>query len=81
MGIRLHVNRLKAIAIEVFKCIHKLNPASLNEVFTVKESNRNLRDPSILFVPRFNRIQWGKKTFSYYGSHLWNILPNELKKM
>ena len=32
-----------------------------------------------LFVPKLNRIQYGKNTFSYYGSHLWNILHNESK--
>ena len=75
----LHLNRIKHIAIEVFKCVHRLNPCSLNNMFVIKETNRYLRDPSILIVPRYNTIQYGKKTFSYYGSHLWNALPNHLK--
>ena len=59
--------------------VHKLNPSFLNEMFTVKESERNLRDSSILILHRFNKIQYDKKTFSYYGAHLWNLLPNEMK--
>ncbi len=23
---------------------------------------------------------YGKNTFKYYGSHLWNLLPNDIKK-
>ena len=45
-------------------------------MFALKESNMNLRDSSILF----NIIQYGKNTFSYYGSHLWNLFSNELKR-
>ena len=76
----LHLGRLRSVAIEVFKCVHKLNPTVLNELFIVKETERTLRDPLILHVPKFNKIQYGKKTFSYYGSHLWNILPNDIKR-
>lgn len=76
----LHLGRLRSIAIEVFKCVHNLNTTVLNDLFTVKETERTLRDPSILLVPRFNKIQYGKKTFSYYGSHLWNLLPNDIKR-
>jgi hypothetical protein len=75
----LHLNRLRSIALDVFKCVNSLNPTFLNQLFTMKESERNLRDPSILYVPRFNKIQYGKKSFSYYGAHLWNLLPNETK--
>ena len=77
--VTLHL-RLRSVAIEVFKCVHKLNPTVLNELFIVKETERTLRDPLILHVPKFNKIQYGKKTFSYYGSHLWNILPNDIKR-
>lgn len=76
----LHLNRLKSIAVEVFKCTQKLNPTFMNEMFTLKECDLNLRDPSRLYIPKFNRIQYGKKTFSYYGSHLWNLLPHEFKR-
>ena len=78
--ISLHLSRLKSIAVEVFKCTQKLNPTFMNDMFTIKESNINLRDPSRLYIPRFDKIQYGKKTFSYYGSHLWNLLPHEIKR-
>jgi len=76
----LYLGRLRSVAIEVFKCVHKLNPTVLNELFIFKETERTLRDRLILHVPKFNKIQFGKNTFSYCGSHLCNILPNDIKR-
>ena len=75
----MHLRRLKCIVIEVFKCIYNMNPAFMNDMFVVKDIPNQLRDPSILVIPRFNKVVYGKKTFSYYGAHLWNLLPNDFK--
>ena len=56
-----------------------MNPAFMNDMFVVKDIPNQLRDPSILVIPRFNKVVYGKKTFSYYGAHLWNLLPNDFK--
>ena len=61
---------LKCIAIEAFKCVHNLNPEFINDIFVVKDMPRELRDPCILVIPRFDKIMYGKRTFSYYGAHL-----------
>lgn len=75
----LHLKRLKSICTEVFKSLNNLNPTFMNEMFVTKETPYNLRDQNILDPPKFKKITYGKNTFSYYGSHLWNHLPNELK--
>ena len=31
-------------------------------------------------LPKFNKIAYGRNSFTYYGSHLWNNLPNEFKQ-
>ena len=71
---------MKCIAVEVFKCIYNLNPAFMQTLFVVKEIEKDMRDPSILILPRFRKIMYGKKTFSYYGAHLWNLLPTAYKE-
>jgi hypothetical protein len=76
----MHLSRMKCIVIEVFKCLYDLNPEFMNDMFIVKETKFNLRDPSILIVPRFKTIMYGKKTFQYYGAHLWNRLPPNYKE-
>ena len=76
----LHVRRIKAIACEVFKSLHDLNPTFMKEMFTEKEVSYNLRDNNILVQPPFNKISYGRNTFSYYGAHIYNLLPNEIKE-
>ncbi len=76
----LHLRRIKTIACEVFKCLFKLSPEFINELFKPKEVNYDLRNNSLLMQPNFKKIRYGKNTFQYYGAHLWNILPNDVKK-
>ena len=64
----------------MFKCVHNLNPDLINDIFVVKDMPRELPDPCILAIPRFNKIMYGKRTFSYYGAHLWNLLPSNFKE-
>ena len=67
----MHLNRMKFIAIEVFKCVHNLNPGFMNEMFIIKEFDRNMRDPCILIVPRFKTIMYEKKNiFVLWSSYL-----------
>ncbi len=49
-------------------------------MFQVKDITYDLWDSNILCQPMFNKITYGKKTFSYYGTHIWNWLPNNIKE-
>ncbi len=75
----LHIRRLKAITSEVFKSLNNLNPNFMNKMFQVKDITYDLRDSNNLCQPKFNNITYGKKTFSYYGTHIWISLPNNIK--
>ena len=44
-------------------------------MFKVKENKFGLRHQKHVVQPRFNTIKYGKKYFSYIGSHIWNMLP------
>ena len=75
----LFIRRLRTIATEVFKSLHDLNPKFMNKMFEVKDIPYDLRDSNILCQPKFNKIIYGKNTFNYYGAHIWNLLPNDMK--
>ena len=75
----LHLRRLKTIATEVFKSLNGLNPQFMKELFKVNDISYGLRDETILTQPKFKKITYGYNTFSYYGAHLWNKLPRNLK--
>ena len=69
------ISRLKLVAMEVYKCINAINVPYLNDMFKVKENKFGLRHQKNVVQPRFNTIKYGKNSFSYIGSHIWNMLP------
>ncbi len=78
-GSTLHLRRIKTIALEVFKSLNDLNPPFMKEMFDMKQVPYNLRDNNLLTQPKFRKISYGKNSFRYYGSHIWNLLPIEIK--
>ncbi len=52
----------------------------MNKMFQVKYITYDSRNSNILCQPKINKINYGKKTFSYYGTHIWNSLPNIIKQ-
>ncbi len=65
---------------EVFKSLHYVNPNFMKEMFNIKELKYSLRDSNIIYQPKFEKVTYGKNTFKYYGAHIWNLLPNEIKE-
>ena len=65
---------LRNLAIEVYKCVIKINPAYLNEMFNVKKCPYDLRDVFIVERPRVNSVNSGLKSFKSYGAKVWNVL-------
>ena len=72
--------RIRYLAIEMFKCVHGLNPPYLNELFINKDTPYNLRDNNRLQQPEYQTVRHGFKSFRYYGSKLWDTLPREVKQ-
>ena len=75
----LHVRRIKAIACEVYKTVNSLNPTFMKEMVYEKDCEYSLRDGFRVSVPKFNKIRYGRNTFSFYGPHIWNLLKSEIK--
>ena len=69
------------MAIEVYKCVHNLNPSYLNEMFIKKNNSYDLRDASILERPVAITTGYGLKSFQSYGAKIWNLLPNDYKSV
>ena len=77
--LRIHMNLVRLLAIEIFKCLNGMNPAHLYELLTTHESKYELRNRSRLLQPKFNTYRYGYNSFRYLGSKLWNSLPSHLK--
>ncbi len=72
----LFISRLKYIAVEVYKCVNDINVSFMNDVFDVKPNIHGLRRKKNVIQPKFNTISYGKFSFKYIGSHIWNMLPD-----
>ena len=75
----LLIQRLRLIALAVFKSLHGLNPPCLNDMFTPKYVPYQLRDSSLLEQSRCRTTTYGLRSMSYIGAKLWNDLPNDFK--
>ncbi len=61
----LHIRRLRIISTEMFKSLNNLNPIFMKEMFNVKDNSYNLRYSSVMYLPSFNKIMYGRNTFKY----------------
>ena len=77
----LLIGRMRRLAIEVFKCVHRLSPKYVCEMFEIHNVNYDFRDPFPLKQRAYKTITHGRRTFSYMGSKLWNDLPNDVKSI
>jgi hypothetical protein len=75
----LHIHRLRGIALQVFKCINKIGPTYLHDLFQPKCIKYSLRDTSILHQKKFMTVKYGFLSFTYHGSKIWNTLPTDIK--
>ena len=74
-SVSLQLHRQRLIALEVYKIISKNCPEYLHDLITpVKDTGHNLRSKNVE-APDFKNVTYGKKSFSYYGSNLWNNMP------
>ena len=77
----LHVNRIRLIATESFKILHKMTPLYLQDLLSYKNSAYSFRYDNLIDVPRVRTTKNGKSTFRYEAAGVWNSLPNELRKV
>ena len=75
----LHVTRLRQIALEVFKSLQKISPVYVQELINVNSNNYSFRNSNTLNIPRVNTVKYGKKSYRFEATQVWNSLPNHLR--
>ena len=80
----LHISRIRLIAIETFKILHKISPVYLQDLLSFKNSMYSFRYDNLAEVPRVRTTKYGKSscvtrqlvcgTASRMISALWKIL-------
>ena len=81
-SLRIHHRNIQAMAIEIFKVKHNIGPTLLSKIFIQNENfNQNLRYSSEFKRPHINTVHYGKDSLGYFGSVIWDLLPQNLKEL
>ena len=74
----MEVKRLRTLKLEVFKTVNNMNPECMKEIFYKKAFS--MHRPFNLEVNENHTTKYGNKSLRYLGPHIWNSLPNQIKK-
>ena len=72
--LRIRLNLIRLVAIDMFKCMNDLNPLYINEMFIGKDSGYNLRDQSRLLQPKFHTKSLFVCTYSCLLLHIVYVI-------
>ena len=73
------ISSLKTMGVEIYKILNGMNPEYLSPLFSISTTLYNLRDNNKLIQPIKRTTTYGIKSLAYYGTHLWNLLPLDVK--
>ena len=77
----MNLARERLLCIEVYKTLNSLNPCFMQELFKLRETNRNVRKKYKLNlnIPVVNQVNYGTKSLRSFGPKIWNFLPHHVK--
>ena len=75
----IHVQNLRALMVEFFKTLNRLNPEIMWDMVECKTTHYNLRSGSTVKLPKAKSSKFGINSLMFRGSLLWNSLPSTLK--
>ena len=74
----LKIRRLRTIAVETFKIIHKQSPSY--DLISIKDQKYNFRHQDKAVLPRVRTTRYGLNSFRYNAVQIWNELPNHFRQ-
>ena len=76
----IHQRNVQSLATEIYKYLHGLSPAILNEVFKVNETiPYDLRMRNELYVRNPKTLRYGTETISFLSLKIWSLIPQNIK--
>ena len=73
--------RINLYATETFKTKNELNPKIMEEIFTFKNVDHNLRINTSLKIGNLRTVSYGTESLTNLGAKIRNLLPNEYKEL
>ena len=77
----MNVKRLRTLCVEIFKTLNNLNPSFMKEIFSLRQTDRPVREKYKLNldIPSYNQVTFGCKALTFLGPKTWNSLPYHIK--
>ena len=77
----LNLARERLLSIEVYETLTNLNSCFMQELFKLRETNRNVcnKYKLNLNIPAVTQVNYGTKSLRSFGPKLWNSLPHHVK--
>ena len=77
----MNVKCLRTFCVEIFKTLNNLNPSSMKEIFSLRQTDRAVREKYklILDIPSYNYVTFGRKALTFFCTKTWNSLPYHIK--
>ena len=75
----LQIRRQRTMALERFKIINQLTPVCLQNLVNVKKSKYSFKYNNIVDIHEVKTTTYGKKSFRYAASAMWNSLPDHFR--
>jgi hypothetical protein len=66
----LKIRRLRTIAVETFKIIHKQSPSYLHDLISIKDQKYNFRHQDKAALPRVRTTRYGLNSFRYNAAQI-----------
>ena len=70
--------RLRNLSLELFNTLNKMTPEYMRERFP--KTTFSTRRPPNLEINKNHTTKYGNKSLRCLGPHIWNSLPNQIKK-
>ena len=80
-SLSIHHRNIHALCIEMFKVNKNIGTEIMSNIFKKKSDLgiRQTRSKNEFFLPQVNTVHYGHDSLRYFGSKIWNIVPQDLK--
>ena len=76
----LYVDRSRQVIVEIFKIYYRQCPVYVDDLITKTQHTYNTLNINFLVPSSFDTIKFGKMSFKYDSTLLWNSLPTALRE-
>ena len=78
----VHQRSIQKLAIEMYKSKNNYEPKLLNDIFVSRVyEGPILRSNTDFIKPKIKSENFGRKSLSYFGNIIWNLVPTEFKEL